>query len=58
MKYRVFYRKNPNPHITYFQNENRWIGCKVFTSLEDAKAFAAAVPVKHIVDGTGKCVRF
>jgi hypothetical protein len=58
MKYRVFYRKNPNPHITYFQNENRWIGCKVFTSLEDAKAFAATVQVESVTDWTGKLVRF
>jgi hypothetical protein len=57
MKYRVFYHKNPNPHITYFQNENRWIGCKVFTSLEDAKAFAATVQVDVATDWTGKLVR-
>jgi hypothetical protein len=51
----VFYRKSQyNPYRSYYQNANRYAGSKSFKTLAEAKAFAATVNTKYIINPMGK----
>ena len=60
-QFTVFYKKDAyNQHKTYYQNQNRYAGCKSFVTLEEAIAFAKTVKnasIHHFWD-TSKKIAF
>jgi hypothetical protein len=48
--YTVWYHKEKNYHIRYWQNQNPYVGSKSFHTIEEAKAFAKTVDAFEIRD--------
>ena len=52
----VFYEAQSNPNRTYYQNQNRRSGIRIFRSFAEAQNFAATVRAKCITNYIGEKV--